>query len=150
MKKIILHIPDMQSAHCRSRVQNVLSALPELKIDSLQPGTVTLLVESELVAEEAILEIGNAGYEVRSMTRKKPAEETLLFKTNINCTGCVSKVTPFLNDAEGICHWEVDTVAADKILSVHSQGITASEVISQVRKAGFTIEPITENQPSAS
>jgi hypothetical protein len=36
--------------------------------------------------------------------------EKLHFKTNINCGGCVAKVTPKLNETEGICHWSVDTI----------------------------------------
>ena len=34
--------------------------------------------------------------------------KTLKFKTNIKCTGCVAKVTPFLNDEKGIEKWDVD------------------------------------------
>lgn len=67
-------------------------------------------------------------------------EQTLRFKTNINCGGCVAKVTPYLNEAEGICHWEVDTSDHNKILSVHSDGITEDEVIRSVQNAGFNIE----------
>jgi copper chaperone len=44
------------------------------------------------------------------------------------------KVTPFLNEgANGICHWDVDTANKDKILSVHSEGITEEEVIQKVQ-----------------
>lgn len=64
----------------------------------------------------------------------------LQFKTNINCSGCIAKVTPFLNDAEGIQHWEVDTNNKDKILSVESDGITEAEVMKKVQEAGFKIE----------
>lgn len=69
-----------------------------------------------------------------------PENQTLKFKTNINCGGCVAKVTPFLNDTEGICHWEVDTTDKDKILSIHSEGITSEQVIAKVKEAGFKIE----------
>jgi len=71
-------------------------------------------------------------------------DTTLKFKTNINCGGCVAKVTPFLNDASGICHWDVDTTNKDKILSVHSEGITQEEVIQKVKEAGFNIELLTQ------
>jgi copper chaperone len=74
----------------------------------------------------------------------KTNDKTLKFKTNINCSGCVEKVTPFLNDANGICHWDVDTVNKDKILSVHSEGITEEEVIQKVQDAGFKIELLTQ------
>ena len=69
-------------------------------------------------------------------------DNTLKFKTNINCGGCVAKVTPFLNDADGICHWEVDTTNKDKILSVHSEDITEEEVIQKVQEAEFKIETL--------
>ena len=67
----------------------------------------------------------------------KTNDKTLKFKTNINCGGCVAKVTPFLNEGEGICHWDVDTASKDKILSVHSEGITEEEVMQKVKEAGF-------------
>jgi len=68
--------------------------------------------------------------------------KNLQFKTNINCSGCVAKVTPFLNEANNIVHWEVDTNNKDKILSVHSKGITTEEVIQKVQEAGFKIESL--------
>jgi len=68
--------------------------------------------------------------------------KNLQFKTNINCGGCVAKVTPFLNEAEGIGHWEVDTTHKDKILSVHTEGITREQVIKKVQQAGFKIESL--------
>lgn len=64
------------------------------------------------------------------------------FKTNINCSSCVAKVTPFLDDAEGIGEWEVDTANREKILTVKSEGINEQEVIEAVQKAGFKIEPM--------
>ena len=68
--------------------------------------------------------------------------QTLKFKTNINCGGCVAKVTPFLNDTEGIGKWEVDTTNKDNILSVQSEGITTEQVILKVKEAGFKIEEV--------
>lgn len=62
------------------------------------------------------------------------------FKTNINCSGCVAKVTPFLNSTEGIQHWEVDTNIPEKVLTVQSAGITSEQVIATIQKAGFKIE----------
>ena len=65
---------------------------------------------------------------------------TLQFKTNINCDGCVAKVTPFLNGTKGICHWEVNTADKNKILTVQTDGITQEEVLQKVQEAGFKIE----------
>lgn len=66
----------------------------------------------------------------------------LHFKTNINCGGCVANVKTHLDNADGICHWNVDTANKDKILTVKSTGITEQEIIEKVEKAGFKIEPI--------
>ena len=68
--------------------------------------------------------------------------KNLQFKTNINCGGCVASVKPHLDNADGICHWEVDTTNKDKVLTVKSEGITEQEIIDTVKKAGFTIEPL--------
>jgi len=71
-------------------------------------------------------------------------DQIFKFKTNINCGGCVAKVTPFLNDAEGVCHWEVDITNKDKVLTVKSEGITQEQVIKSVQKAGFKIELLNQ------
>lgn len=72
--------------------------------------------------------------------------ENFVFKTNINCGGCVATVKPHLDQAEGLCHWEVDLQSKDRVLTVHSEGITEEEVIRTVQEAGFKIEPITPKQ----
>lgn len=68
--------------------------------------------------------------------------KTLKFKTNINCGGCVSTVTPFLNEVDGVTRWEVDTNNKDKILTVVTDSATEQDVIDSVKKAGFKIDPI--------
>ncbi|WP_443938571.1 heavy-metal-associated domain-containing protein [Pedobacter sp. MW01-1-1] len=69
--------------------------------------------------------------------------KNLQFKTNINCGGCVASVKPHLDNADSICHWEVDTTNKDKVLTVKSTGITEEQVIETIQKAGFKIEPLT-------
>lgn len=64
------------------------------------------------------------------------------FKTNLNCGGCVSKVQSDLDNAAGICEWNVDTNNADKILTVQSNGATAEEIIAIVKAKGFKAEPL--------
>ena len=69
---------------------------------------------------------------------------TLKFKTNINCTGCIDKVTPFLNSEKGLESWAVDTSTPDKILSVDSTEVPPEKIIKLVKDAGFRIEEISE------
>lgn len=68
--------------------------------------------------------------------------ETTQFKTNINCTGCVAKVTPSLNETEGIKTWKVDLENPGRILTVETENISSKEVIETVNKAGFKIEKL--------
>ncbi|MBV6639182.1 MAG: heavy-metal-associated domain-containing protein [Cyclobacteriaceae bacterium] len=65
---------------------------------------------------------------------------TLKFKTTIKCSGCLAKVTPFLNALEGVDRWGVDILNPNKTLTVESTGASAAEVIATVEKAGYTAE----------
>jgi len=66
--------------------------------------------------------------------------EKLQFKTNINCSGCVAKVTPFLDKENRIKTWSVNTETPEKILTVETEGMTAEEIKAVVAVAGFRIE----------
>lgn len=68
--------------------------------------------------------------------------KTLQFKTTIKCTGCLEKVTPFLNEKLTPQEWEVDIFNPSKILTVNSDKMTAEEVEEKVKQAGFQIERI--------
>jgi copper chaperone len=68
--------------------------------------------------------------------------ETIKFKTNIKCSGCIASVTPALNSLKGLNKWEVDTANEDKILTVEAEEINAQEVSDMVKKAGFTAEQV--------
>jgi len=61
----------------------------------------------------------------------------LRFKTNLNCGGCVSKVSADLDSVDSICEWNVDTTNADKILTVKSDGVSEGEIIEIIKKKGF-------------
>ncbi len=70
--------------------------------------------------------------------------EKLKFKTNINCGGCVAKVTPFLNAETSIDKWEIDVVSPEKILTIEMETIHPDIVLNVIKKAGFTIELFNE------
>ena len=63
-----------------------------------------------------------------------------VFKTNINCSSCVAKVTPFLEAAGSVTKWEVDTENKDKLLTVEGPALNVNEVTTLVQHAGYTIE----------
>lgn len=65
--------------------------------------------------------------------------ETLKFKTNIKCSGCIATVTPHLNETIGEGNWQVDLNNPSKVLTI---GVEASEekVKEAVEKAGYKAE----------
>lgn len=68
--------------------------------------------------------------------------KTLKFKTNINCGGCLAKISPFLNAEQTIKKWEVNTSVPEKVLTVETDDSDPDKVISIVQKAGYKIEEI--------
>lgn len=70
--------------------------------------------------------------------------ESLKFKTNINCGGCVKAVSGFLNEVQGISNWTVDTENLDKILSVEGEELNVELVLEAVKDAGFEIVELVE------
>ena len=67
--------------------------------------------------------------------------ETLKFKTNIKCGGCVATVTPFLDSDEDIENWQVDLESADRVLTVETE-YSADEIKDIVKKAGYSAQEI--------
>lgn len=69
--------------------------------------------------------------------------ETLKFKTNINCGGCIATVTPALNELKDIQHWEVDTANPDKVLTVQTgKGLSSEQIIGALKEKGYNAEKI--------
>jgi copper chaperone len=68
--------------------------------------------------------------------------KTIEVKTNINCSSCVAKVTPTLNEVFGENNWKVDTANPKKVLTVTTENLREPEVIKAVEKAGYKAEKI--------
>jgi len=68
--------------------------------------------------------------------------ENLKFKTNINCTGCLSKVSPQLNNEKGIEEWHVDLENPEKFLTVKSNSASEEDIMNSVKKVGYKIERV--------
>ncbi|WP_316809744.1 heavy-metal-associated domain-containing protein [Pedobacter heparinus] len=69
--------------------------------------------------------------------------ETLKFKTNIKCGGCIAAVSPFLNELPEIAKWEVDTDNPEKILTVETrEELNAEKVVHTLQKAGYVAEEL--------
>ena len=65
------------------------------------------------------------------------------FKTTIQCNGCLSKVTPKLNEILEEQSWSVDLESDDRILTVNDDNISVDVVVSAVKSVGFEIEELS-------
>ena len=68
--------------------------------------------------------------------------ETVKFKTNIKCSGCIAGVTPALNEVAGDNNWEVNLQTADKILTVSTEKANEQQIKEAVERAGYKAEAI--------
>ena len=69
--------------------------------------------------------------------------ETLQFKTTIKCSGCIEKVTPYLNETVGENNWEVDLQNPQKVLTIpNADQLQSGEVVEALAKAGYKAEKI--------
>lgn len=66
--------------------------------------------------------------------------KTIQFKTNINCSNCLAKVTPFLDRKEGIHSWRVDIDNPEKILTVETELLDAEDIVKTIKRTGFEAE----------
>ena len=66
--------------------------------------------------------------------------KTLKFKTNVNCGGCISNVTPYLTSIKEITKWSVDTEHPSKILTVETDATTPAQIINALSAAGYKAE----------
>lgn len=73
--------------------------------------------------------------------------QTLTFKTNLTCGGCVSAVKPLLDAESSISSWHVETDSPEKPLTVEGDGIGAALVAGLVARAGFQAIPVEEGHP---
>ncbi|KQS24754.1 heavy-metal-associated domain-containing protein [Dyadobacter sp. Leaf189] len=67
--------------------------------------------------------------------------ETIKFKTNIKCGGCVATVTPFLNADKEVANWAVDLEDPQRILKVETSH-SAEEIEELIKNAGYVAEEI--------
>jgi copper chaperone len=66
--------------------------------------------------------------------------EKTSFKTNIKCSACVAKVTPFLNEVAGENKWQVDLVDPARTLTV--ENTDEKIIVEALQKAGYKGEKV--------
>lgn len=64
MKQLTISVPNMQSTHCQTRVNNVVQTIEGVQIDNIESGHLTVSFTSENREKEVISAIEKAGYTV--------------------------------------------------------------------------------------
>ena len=65
---------------------------------------------------------------------------TLKFKTNLKCAGCMYAIKPYMDEIKGIKSWDVDLEDPDKTVKVENESASADEIKEAIRKAGYSAE----------
>jgi Cu2+-exporting ATPase len=113
-------------------------------------GAAMALSSVSVVLNSLRLKYMKIGWEIEDSAQNKlitkPLNEsnmkTLVFKTNINCNGCIAGVTPTLNNLEGVEKWDVDLTSNDRILKIETNTLDEKTVESAIEKAGFKAEAV--------
>ena len=66
----------------------------------------------------------------------------LLFKTNIQCGNCLSKVSTKLNEQSEIHTWQVDLQDPNRTLTVETETLEPEDIRKAVLKAGFIVTAV--------
>jgi copper chaperone len=66
--------------------------------------------------------------------------EKIKFKTNIKCSACVAKVTPYLDEVAGENLWQVDLVDPARTLTVDNGD--DKKIVEALLKAGYKAEKV--------
>jgi copper chaperone len=66
------------------------------------------------------------------------------FKTNIQCSGCVEAVSPYLDANNEIKHWEVDINNPNKVLTVETDHLSGDMIRNIIKIAGYSAEQLNQ------
>jgi copper chaperone len=66
------------------------------------------------------------------------------FKTNIQCSGCVEAVAPYLDANNEIKHWEVDINNPNKVLTVETDHLSGEMIRNIIKIAGYSAEQLNQ------
>jgi len=66
------------------------------------------------------------------------------FKTNIQCSGCIAAITPYLDANNEIKHWEVDINNPDKVLTVETDHLSGEKIRNILKIAGYSAEQFNQ------
>lgn len=64
MKEVKINVPNMQSTHCQTRVNNAIKEIEGVQIQNMEAGKLTVSVASDNTKYEILNAIEKAGYTV--------------------------------------------------------------------------------------
>lgn len=67
---------------------------------------------------------------------------TIKFKSNIKCGGCIAAINESMNEMVGENKWEVDLSSENRILTVKTENVTSEEISEKLKNLGYTAEKI--------
>jgi copper chaperone len=71
MKKVELSIPDMQSAHCQTRVNDAVNGIDGITIEKIEDGKLFINYEDDNTKKQVVETIEKIGYKVADDLNKE-------------------------------------------------------------------------------
>ena len=71
--------------------------------------------------------------------------ETIILKTDLHCSSCVSSIEPLLIEESSIREYDININHPDKLITVIADGLNIKSLISKIKDLGYNAELYKEN-----
>lgn len=139
-KEYRLPIQGMSCASCVAHIEKALLGVDGVEgaLVNLATANATLGVKGRFSAEEVVLAVEQAGYEVLPI-------RTVLRVAGMTCASCVGRIEKALEDVEGVISASVN-LATGKASVEHLQGVDLAALIGAVSVAGYEADAAERNR----
>ena len=90
MKKVELHIADMQSMHCQTRVTKIIQSVDGVVIEQVLPKVAVFISKDEEAKQQVVSAIERDGYTVRESVSSTHEEQSSEFNIRLQSNAFLS------------------------------------------------------------
>lgn len=135
---IPLPLLGVESAHCATRVEQALRAVPSItSVDVRRPERIAMITSTAPAAavREAVAAIRRAGYDV-AVERHRSATR------GISCAGCAGSATAALTKLPGVLEVAVDVAGATATITLVQGTLNTDDLARALQPLGYGLLPL--------
>ncbi|MCA1778870.1 MAG: heavy metal translocating P-type ATPase, partial [Xanthomonadaceae bacterium] len=134
--RIELEVPSMHCASCVSRIEDALSDIEGLQVESVNPGTrrASLDYRDRASLRQALQALERAGYPVAT-------EQQRLAIEGMHCASCVHRVTSELEKIPEVRGAHVNLASSEAVIEI-LEGSNVEAAIEAIKRAGYDARAI--------